>query len=56
MSREEVESFQTNIHPAEQGDRIAQCNIGVLYEAGIGVPQDFKKAANWYRKSAEQGY
>ena len=26
-----------------------------MYEQGKGVPQDYKEAAKWYRKSAEQG-
>ena len=41
---------------ANQGDAIAQNNIGVMFEDGMGVPQDDNLAANWYRKAAEQGY
>lgn len=41
---------------AERGDAEAQFNLGHLHEKGLGVPQDFKKSAAWYRKSAEQGY
>jgi TPR repeat protein len=26
-----------------------------MYSKGTGVPQDYKEAAKWYRKSAEQG-
>lgn len=40
---------------AEGGDREAQRALGDLYAAGRGVPQDFKLAAEWYRKAAEQG-
>ena len=30
-------------------------NLGILYDYGRGVPQDFKKAVYWYRLSANQG-
>jgi TPR repeat protein len=33
----------------------AQYNLGVLYSQGQGVQQDFKQAASWYRKAADQG-
>jgi len=41
---------------AEQGDALAQHNLGVLYENGHGVPQDYAEAVKWYRKAAEQGF
>ena len=41
---------------AEQGDYIAQYNLGFMYKNGEGVPQDYKEAASWYLKAAEQGY
>ena len=40
---------------AERGDAGAQFNLGVRYDQGLGVLQDFKEAAKWYRLSAEQG-
>ena len=40
---------------AEQGDASAQFNLGVMYNHGYGVPQDYKEAVKWYRLSAEQG-
>ena len=40
---------------AEQGDNDAQFNLGQMYSNGLGVLQDFKEAAKWYRLSAEQG-
>ena len=30
-------------------------NLGSMYKAGDGVPQDFVKAATWFQKAAEQG-
>lgn len=41
---------------AELGDIEAQYNLGVLYDEGAGVPQDYVMAASWYRKAAEQGF
>ena len=44
------------LHPlAEDGDARAQYMVGLAYDLGNGVPQDYTKAANWYRKAALQG-
>jgi TPR repeat protein len=40
---------------AEQGDARAQFYLGMLYENGDGVPEDYEKAREWYEKSAAQG-
>ena len=40
---------------AEQGDALAQRNLGLLYDLGRGVPQDDREAASWLRLAAEQG-
>ncbi len=40
---------------AEQGDALAQFNLGVMYVKGEGVPEDDAKAVYWYRKAAEHG-
>ena len=40
---------------AEQGLVRAQYNLGVMYDNGQGVPQDYKEAVKWYRLAAEQG-
>ncbi len=34
----------------------AQNNLGVMYEKGKGVSQDYSEAVRWYRKAAEQRY
>lgn len=41
---------------AEGGSANAQHNVGILYNYGLGVPEDFAAAAAWYRKAAEQGH
>jgi len=40
---------------ANKGDSDAQYNLGVMYETGDGVPQDYTQAMAWYLKAAEQG-
>jgi hypothetical protein len=40
---------------AEQGSAVAQSNLGVLYEQGHGVSQDYSEALRWYRLAAGQG-
>jgi uncharacterized protein len=35
---------------AEQGNAIAQYNLGDMYRMGAGVPPDNAAAASWYRK------
>mgnify|MGYP000444017742 CR=1 FL=1 len=40
---------------AEKGDALAQIILGLLYEYGQGVKQDYKHAVSWYQKAAEQG-
>ena len=40
---------------AEQGDTVAQFNLGLMYSNAQGVVQDYKEAVKWYRKAADQG-
>lgn len=41
---------------AQEGDPEAQFVIGSFYAMGVGFPQDYSKAFDWYCKSAEQDY
>jgi hypothetical protein len=41
---------------AERGDVLAQANLGVMYEEGLGVAQDYTEAVRWYQRAAERGY
>ena len=41
---------------ADQGDAVAQYNLGLLYLDGHGVPQSLMEAVNWFRRAAEQDY
>ena len=38
---------------SDQGDARARYNIGVLYERGWGVQQDYAEAMSWYRTAAD---
>jgi uncharacterized protein len=41
---------------ADQGDAVAQYNLGLLYLDGHGVPQSLAQAVDWFRRAAEQDY
>ncbi|MCK9371652.1 MAG: sel1 repeat family protein [Sulfuricurvum sp.] len=41
---------------ALRGDKVAQYQTGVMYERGLGVEVNTSHAAEWYKKSALQGY
>lgn len=40
---------------AEQGDALAQFNIGILYELGHGAERNPAEAVLWYERAAEGG-
>jgi uncharacterized protein len=39
---------------ADQGNAVAQFNLGLMYEDGNGVPQDNAIAVSWYQKAADK--
>jgi uncharacterized protein len=41
---------------AEQGDADAQFNLGLLYNKGKGVTQNYVEAVKWYGLAADQGH
>lgn len=41
---------------AKNGDAEAQTYVGEIYEKGLGLTPDYKLAAVWYRKAADQGF
>ena len=55
---EEVRRFKATKIKAEEGYEDAQYNLGWMYAFGKGVPKNYKKAAKWFRKAAEdeEGY
>jgi TPR repeat protein len=53
---EELLDFEELKAKAESGDRMAQADLADEYWLGDrAVEKDYKEAAKWYRKSAEQG-
>lgn len=40
---------------AEQGNAVAQNNLGVVYLTGKNVARDDAEAVKWFTKSAQQG-
>lgn len=48
-------SFEETQRLANQGNSSAQFNLGVKYERGEGVRQDYQKTFEWYAKAANQG-
>jgi TPR repeat protein len=41
---------------AEHGDVESQVALAGMYEAGLGVAKDHRKAAHWYRRAARRGH
>ncbi|MDZ4736787.1 MAG: tetratricopeptide repeat protein [Rhodospirillaceae bacterium] len=41
---------------AGQGFDEAQFNLGLIYDTGQGVPQDYNEALDWYLPAAEAGF
>ena len=52
---QDASDFEETMRLAEQGDAIAQYNLGVMYTTGEGVPENDAEAVRWYRLAAEQG-
>ena len=52
---DDVSDFRENLQAAAQGNAAAQFNLGVMYENGRGVRQDYAEAVRWYRQAADQG-
>ena len=55
MFSKDAQTFEEALRLAQQGDALAQAYIALMYDLGVGVPEDKKEALKWYRKAAEQG-
>ena len=51
---DEADRAQRYLHGALRGDSVAQFNLGLCYERGIGVAVNYSEAVKWYQKSADQ--
>ena len=56
MTPADLKEFEVRKAQAEQGDVLAQTELGSFYAIGKGVGKDFVEAVKWYRKAADQGY
>ena len=43
------------LHLANKGNSAAQFNLGLMYEKGLNVEQNYEKAFEWYKKAAARG-
>jgi TPR repeat protein len=50
------QSFWETYTEALRGEKVAQFQVGVIYERGIGREQNQTQAAHWFEKSALQGH
>lgn len=50
-----VTAFREFRSLAEKGHAKAQLHLGIMYEMGLGVRQDYPEASKWYQQSAIQG-
>jgi tetratricopeptide (TPR) repeat protein len=51
-SANDTDSFNGMMSLAHKGDAEAQYHVGMMYNNGIGTPQDRKQAFEWFQKSA----
>ncbi|MCH9853899.1 MAG: sel1 repeat family protein [Alphaproteobacteria bacterium] len=51
-----AQTFAETKKLSEQGDAEEQYILGLMYQFGKGVTQDYQEAVKWHRKSAEQGH
>ncbi len=54
--RRQPNNFQKTKEAAEMGYAPAQAMLGMMYANGTGVMQDYKEAAVWWQKAADQGH
>ena len=54
MPEDDEEAIKWSRKAVEQGDRGAQNMLGVCYENGIQVSQDYEEAAKWYEKAGNE--
>jgi hypothetical protein len=56
LASDTQQSFWETYTEALRGDKMAQFQVGVIYEQGIGVEQNQSIAAHWFEESARQGF
>lgn len=56
FAKNPVKAFEWMLKAAEQGLIEAQVAVAAMYDGGLGIKQDVKKATSWYEKAAKQGH
>ncbi|MBV5321173.1 MAG: sel1 repeat family protein [Sulfuricurvum sp.] len=56
LAADTQQSFWELYTTALRGDKIAQYQVGVMYEQGNGIEQNQSLAAHWFEESAKQGF
>ena len=54
-SGDDQDAFKLLQYLADAGNPGAQNNLGIMYEAGVGVERSDSQAEFWYRKASEEG-
>lgn len=54
-AKDYAKAMKYYLYAAEKNNDVAQCQIGNMYDIGLGVTKDYAVAMKWYLKSAEQG-
>lgn len=44
-------AFQLFLTAANEGNAVAQHNLGFFYDTGLGIPKDARKALIWYKRA-----
>lgn len=55
LSGDNERAFSYFHQSANAGNPYAANELGYMYAAGKGVPQDYKKSLEWYQRAAEEG-
>ena len=54
VSEQKQPTIEELLQSAEQGDALAQFNLGWLCYYGEGVPKGYQKAVKWFRMAADR--
>jgi len=51
MTQDDGKAWQIHAKAAAQGEAKAQNTLGLLYEDGLGIEQDYVRAREWFEKA-----
>jgi uncharacterized protein len=56
VKQDKAKAFHWISKAAHQGDVVAQCELGIMYDKGEGVKQDKSHAFEWFMVAARKGH